>query len=303
MVGGETPSASPTTSAPGLVGPQAPRSASQPDLAPAIRARRSAHNHAQRSASDAPAPARAAALPSPTGPLAGMAPPTPRSGAASTDTPVRIDRSESGAQAAAELRSNAFTSGDTIVLPPSHGPIDSPRSQRLLAHELVHVGQQRRLGNDLPEESSPAGQVLEREARSAESFADSGRSTLPLAAARATGSSSSGAAPAAAGPDAQRAANTALTLRSSDKTTDSPHSTIAPGVSAMRSLTGASASAPQRQDDSSSLSSMTSPGSDTGDEEAELDDLARRLYDRLRYRLGRELLLDRERAGVLTDLR
>jgi hypothetical protein len=35
----------------------------------------------------------------------------------------------------------------------------------------------------------------------------------------------------------------------------------------------------------------------------DLDDLARRLYDRLRSRLHRELLVDRERSGMVTDLR
>ena len=34
-----------------------------------------------------------------------------------------------------------------------------------------------------------------------------------------------------------------------------------------------------------------------------LDELAGRLYDRLRARLRDELLIDRERAGLLTDVR
>jgi hypothetical protein len=40
-----------------------------------------------------------------------------------------------------------------------------------------------------------------------------------------------------------------------------------------------------------------------GHSEKELDDLARHLYDRLRSRLRQELLVDRERAGLITDLR
>lgn len=40
-----------------------------------------------------------------------------------------------------------------------------------------------------------------------------------------------------------------------------------------------------------------------GQSEKELDELARKLYDRIRYHLRSELLIDRERAGVLTDLR
>lgn len=39
-----------------------------------------------------------------------------------------------------------------------------------------------------------------------------------------------------------------------------------------------------------------------GGSEKDLDELARRLYDRFRLRLSRELLVDRERAGALTDL-
>lgn len=37
--------------------------------------------------------------------------------------------------------------------------------------------------------------------------------------------------------------------------------------------------------------------------ESEMDELARKLYDRIRGRLKAELLVDRERAGFLTDLR
>jgi hypothetical protein len=37
--------------------------------------------------------------------------------------------------------------------------------------------------------------------------------------------------------------------------------------------------------------------------EIDMDELARNLYDRIRTRLKSELLVDRERAGFLTDLR
>jgi hypothetical protein len=37
--------------------------------------------------------------------------------------------------------------------------------------------------------------------------------------------------------------------------------------------------------------------------ESEMDELARKLYDRIRGKLKTELLVDRERAGFLTDLR
>jgi hypothetical protein len=41
----------------------------------------------------------------------------------------------------------------------------------------------------------------------------------------------------------------------------------------------------------------------SADKDRELDDLARRLYGRIRSRLSAELLADRERGGVITDLR
>jgi hypothetical protein len=51
---------------------------------------------------------------------------------------------------------------------------------------------------------------------------------------------------------------------------------------------------------SSSPAASAGPGqvSDT-----EMDELAGKLYDRIRSRLKTELLVDRERAGFLTDLR
>jgi hypothetical protein len=38
-------------------------------------------------------------------------------------------------------------------------------------------------------------------------------------------------------------------------------------------------------------------------DETDMDELAGKLYDRIRSRLKTELLVDRERAGFLTDLR
>ena len=48
------------------------------------------------------------------------------------------------------------------------------------------------------------------------------------------------------------------------------------------------------------------PGDDDltfGLDDVDLDELVVRIYDRLRSRLRRELLVDRERAGLLTDFR
>jgi hypothetical protein len=45
------------------------------------------------------------------------------------------------------------------------------------------------------------------------------------------------------------------------------------------------------------------PSAAAGESPAALDELAGRLYDRIRARLRDELLIDRERAGMLTDVR
>jgi hypothetical protein len=50
----------------------------------------------------------------------------------------------------------------------------------------------------------------------------------------------------------------------------------------------------------SSSAGAAPAGIPTGDKE--LDDLAHRLYDRIRSRLRLELLIDRERTGTLSDL-
>jgi hypothetical protein len=243
--------------------------------------------------------------------------------ASAPDAPVRIDRSSSGASAASDLRANAFTSGDTIVLPASHGPLDSGRGRSLLAHELVHVGQQRRLGAALPHEASAAGQQLEQEARSAErlvetpaaarlpahAMAGSSASGLPLA--RAGARSASPTSPSSDGGsngDVQRAVDGALTLagRSSRSAGGNQTASLAPDTALMATslddhLVGTQRASADPAPTTSQASSGT--GSALGQDDQDLDELARKLYDRIRFRLGRELLLDRERSGLLTGSR
>ncbi|MEV6601446.1 DUF4157 domain-containing protein [Actinoplanes sp. NPDC051346] len=68
----------------------------------------------------------------------------------------------------------AVTRGGEILVPDSIGPLDAPRAQALLAHELAHVVQQRTLGTP-PGESTAAGRDLEARALAAE-FAFGGAS-------------------------------------------------------------------------------------------------------------------------------
>jgi hypothetical protein len=73
--------------------------------------------------------------------------------------------------AAAKARgARAFAAGGAVFLPDDAGPVDSPATRGLLAHELVHAVQQRTLGPHLPGPGSAVGQQLEAEAQAAERF-------------------------------------------------------------------------------------------------------------------------------------
>lgn len=246
-------------------------------------------------------------------------------GAAAASELVHVDRSEAGETAAAQLGANAFTSGSTIVLPPSHGPLESPRARSLLAHELVHVDQQRRLGSSLPPEDSPEGQALEHEAGEAErrsvsapstpvpAVAGTARMSLPVARTRSRENTPS-STPASADTSARQHSD--IEPRQLDHNPGRSHDGSS-GLAAMiadlqpnASLTAGAGSAdmltfdappPQRAAASSAAPDGGAPDADADD--AEFEELARRLYDRIGYRVRRELLLDRERSGLLADMR
>jgi hypothetical protein len=59
----------------------------------------------------------------------------------------------------------------------------------------------------------------------------------------------------------------------------------------------------QRQEAGGAQASPAAGGAAGGHSEKELDDLARQLYDRVRLHIRSELLVDRERAGMLVDRR
>jgi hypothetical protein len=76
-----------------------------------------------------------------------------------------------GPEVSAEARSlgaRAFTRDAEVFLPAEAGSLDSQKARGLLAHELVHVVQQRGLGGSLPALSTSTGAALEAEAVAAE---------------------------------------------------------------------------------------------------------------------------------------
>jgi Domain of unknown function (DUF4157) len=158
---------------------------------------------------------------------------------------VAVHRGPEVTRVARALRAEAYTVGGEVHLPAEHGPLSDPRVRALLAHELVHVAQQRRLGDALPPEDSPLGQLLELDALTVE------------------------------------------------------RTWVAPELEGVqrRAVDSAPPTPVAFQEEERSRSFVKSL------RDEELEELAARLYGPIRARLRRELLIDRERAALLTDVR
>ncbi|MPZ84785.1 MAG: DUF4157 domain-containing protein [Actinophytocola sp.] len=89
-----------------------------------------------------------------------------RTGIDVSDVPVH--RTPGASAEARSLGARAFTRGAEVFLPEEAGSLDAPKARGLLAHELVHVVQQRTLGSSLPAPSTPDGAALEAAAVAAE---------------------------------------------------------------------------------------------------------------------------------------
>lgn len=89
---------------------------------------------------------------------------------------VEIDASPQARESAASLGAAAVTSGDTILLGPAAPALESERGERLLAHELTHIVQQRRASTVDTHGVSPAADSFEHTANHGASQAPYGRS-------------------------------------------------------------------------------------------------------------------------------
>ncbi len=293
---------------------------------------------------------------------------------------VRVHRGDEAARVAADAHARAITRGGEVFIPDTAGRLDTGAGRGLLAHELTHVIQQRRLGTSVPLEHSPAGRRLESEASMTERHVrgDAGAPPPPVAAQPATPAPAAPtpAAPAddddaratardiqdeliASGrafrmPDGsivfpgagmhlpeQRMAPTqpaVVMQRAPDDTTPMAADEPPPatggaytpasdmGFLPMQELPAtqnaapspAAASAPTESWPqpiaAAAPSSTTSPAIAAAPQAEQastpepappidIDDLARRVYGQVRTQLRSELLIDRERAGLLTDFR
>ena len=183
------------------------------------------------------------------------------------NTPVVRDGAT--AREAAGLGARAFARQGVVHLPRDLGPTGIEPARSLLVHELVHVAQQRAHGSNLPLESSREGRSLER------------------AAVKVSVSAPPAAPPPALPPAARVEAGGSLVFGPSAPA-PAPTPTPAPTPAPVQR-------APV--DEPAATNEKEEP------EQLDLEDLARRLYPRIRPYLRKELSLDRERAGMTLGTR
>jgi hypothetical protein len=176
---------------------------------------------------------------------------------------VTVRRDAASSDAVTSLRARAATSGKEIHLPPRHGATGTTSADALTVHELVHVAQQQIRGPDMPAEDSPFGRILEHQATEMERIRK-GPYSQPARAGRSVPSAHSPNIPPsapAAGPPAPPP-----------------------------SLGNEVRRAPIESEGGVTPSAVGSTSEDPFE----------RLYARIRGRLRHELIIDRERAGLLS---
>jgi hypothetical protein len=257
--------------------------------------------------------------------------------------PMPIRRDQEADHLTALHGARALTRGGEVFLPADHGPLDRPPAAGLLAHELTHVVQQRRLGDHVPPEDSPAGRALEAEARTAghlwaerDELPAPGQDGLPpplptaapavvvvpdadgfLAALAAAGISVEHEQTAPAPPPAAMAVApppmppppSAPVQRLNDgssppeppSSTESTVTDETPDVSTTPSPPSTTDPVGDVERDGATTPSVPEQPAPVAAPSLDLDLLAHQLYGRIRTRLRSELLIDRERSGMLAD--
>lgn len=196
---------------------------------------------------------------------------------------VAIVRNHATAEEATAIGAKAFTRDATVFLPPGLGPLTEEPARSLLAHELVHVAQQHRHGPSLPHERSRPGRPLEREAENV--------------AARVADRPVASTPPPAPPPH--------VATVDTSGTWVFPAAASAPSVAPSHA---AQATTPSQGPRPVPAGVQRAPADEKAAPEPkpaplDLDDLARRLYPRLRPYLRKELSLDRERAALVLGAR
>ncbi len=182
-----------------------------------------------------------------------------------------------------------MTSDGRVAIPASAGPLDRGEGRAVLAHELVHLQQQRSLGVAMPPAGSESAHRLEVAARTAEAHA----SWQDLSLARPLGRSVSD--PGSVAVARPVGAVTAPTIHTTLQLAEGDPPPPAPDSSGTTAAAGSAAQAGAAAAGATGLATQLS--------DRDMDEMLRKLYPRLRRHLSSELLVARERAGVLADLR
>jgi hypothetical protein len=242
---------------------------------------------------------------------------------------VPVHRGPAVTTLARAASARAFTRHGEVFVPDVAGELTAPDGRALLVHELVHAAQQRALGANLPDERSAGGMLLEATATSAERW-DRGHGDGPGALVHPP-LRLSPAPPPTPQPPVQRAGEddsvssvdlaALLSATPADETTPVRPATV--DVSAPRSIGAAAGpvvvTTPPvvetaidlaavdvlrgRVDQLANTVEELGANAQQPNDRRQFDDLARRLYHRIRDNLRQELIIDRERAGLLSDLR
>jgi hypothetical protein len=233
---------------------------------------------------------------------------------------TRVHRGAEATTRADSMEARAFTAGGTVFLPDTAGPVTTVETRATLAHELTHVAQQRVLGTALPAEWTPAGQALESEAVLAERWVLAGASGSPLVHAPIAKTLASIASTSTSdGVQRQPLTETSWTapdeilaqLASQPEAPPPPVPT--PELPELTLDDPAEEPTPEptekwvvdqelveRRD---RLLALCAQRPANLDNVLDMEELAVKLYHRLRGLLRGELIVDRERAGLLTDFR
>jgi hypothetical protein len=214
-------------------------------------------------------------------------------GRASLQRSANIGSAASAAPGASKV-SNArpvrgMTSDGRMAIPASAGPLDRGEGRAVLAHELVHLQQQRSLGVAMPPAGSESAHRLEAAARTAEAHASWQDLSLARPLGRSMSDPGSVAVARPVGAVTAPTLHTTLQLAEGDPPPPAPDST---------GITAAAGSAAQAGAAAAGATGLATQLSDR-----DMDEMLRKLYPRLRRHLSSELLVARERAGVLADLR
>lgn len=218
---------------------------------------------------------------------------------------VAVDRGPDAGRQAHAIGTRAFTRDGQVAMPLDEGPFERPQTRALLAHELTHVAQQRALGSSLPTEDSAFGLSLEAQAAAVERRVlghDAGAAMVPLQELRHFVPQLPGAAwPSAAVPTTapvQRQVEQPAALPPAQG--PAPASPAEAGAAAEQP---AATPADESEADGESEPEASKKRLLDLDDATAVRDLADGIYERVHARLRHELLVGRERSGLLSDFR